>query len=118
MQNDRLVTLSTLNSGAVLELFEEEFEKALKNIADDNTSPTAVRAITIKIELKPMADRSMATSKVKVSSSLAPMNPHESTVSFAFNGRSVEAYVNGPINQPDLDGINPIPFERRTVGEN
>lgn len=114
MQNDRLVTLSNLNGGAVLELFEEEFQKALKNIADDNTSATATRTITIKIKMKPMADRGMATTKVEVTSNLAPMNPHESSVTFSFNGRSVEAYVNGPINQPDLDGMTPvIPFEKK-----
>ena len=34
------VTLQTLKSGAVIDLFNVEFEKMLTNINDENTSPT------------------------------------------------------------------------------
>lgn len=47
------VTLQTLKSGAVIDLFNVEFEKMLANINDENTSPTTSRSITIKIEVKP-----------------------------------------------------------------
>ncbi len=117
MEDPRLVTLKTLNGGAVMELFEEEFSKVMKNIADDNTPAEKIRSINIKISIKPQADRSMASTKVEVSSKIAALKPHESMVEFSFDGRTVEAYVLGALKQPELDGMSQvIPFEQKTSG--
>jgi hypothetical protein len=68
----RIVSLETINSGAVIDLFTEAFEKLLENVADDNTEPDKVRSITIKLAVKPSKDRSKADTKVEVTSRLAP----------------------------------------------
>ena len=44
------VSLQTLNGGAVIDLFNVEYEKLLANVNDENTKPEATRSI--KIELK------------------------------------------------------------------
>lgn len=74
------VTLQTLNRGAVIDLFNVEFEKLLANINDENTSPTTSRSITIKIEVKPGKTRRDAESRISVTSRLAPIKPAESTL--------------------------------------
>jgi hypothetical protein len=104
MPESKVATLDTINSGAIADLFKAEFDKLLLNIADDNTEPDKVRSVTIKVTVKPTKNREMAATTVEVNSKLAPLKPNESTVVFAFDGRNVEAYVRGPVNQPDLIG--------------
>jgi hypothetical protein len=57
------VTLETLNSGAVIDLFEAEWRKLLNNIQDPNTKPDAVRKVKIEIAVKPA--KSAADGKAK-----------------------------------------------------
>ena len=105
----REVTLESVNSGAIIDLFEEEFEKLVQNIADDNTEPDKVRSITIQLSDKPSKDRSKADTKVSVTSKLAPLKPHESYIVLSTDGKKVSAYVAGTdIRQADLTGISNI----------
>ena len=41
------VALQTLNGGAVIDLFNAEYEKLLANVNDENTKPEAARSIKI-----------------------------------------------------------------------
>ena len=68
------VELATFQRGVVIDMFNEEFNKVLRNIADDNVNPDAVREITIKVSVKPDKTRRTATTKVDVTSKLAPLN--------------------------------------------
>ena len=97
----KVMTLENLNSGAVTELFDEEFSKLLKNIADDNTEPDKVRSITIKLMVKPSKDRSKADTRVAVTSILAPLKPHESYILLENNGSRLAAYTTD-VKQPEL----------------
>ena len=54
------VKLSNLQHGVVIDMFDEEFGKVLKNIADDNVKPDATREICIKIQIKPDKTRQTA----------------------------------------------------------
>lgn len=69
----RQVELATLQRGVAIDMFNEEFNKVLRNIADDNVKPDAVREITIKVSIKPDKTRRTAATKVDVTSKLAPV---------------------------------------------
>lgn len=80
------VDLQSLNNGALQDLFSEELEKVLENIADPNTGPEATRSITLKVDIKPQKDRLSAVTKVSVTSKMAPSQPHVSFVHFDHDG--------------------------------
>lgn len=90
------VCLQTLNRGAVLDLFNAEFEKVLKNIEDENTDAKGTRSITIKIDLKPTEDRRYAETKVSVSSKLAGIKPTKGMIFFDNDGTGLAAYEDNP----------------------
>ncbi|MGR6765379.1 hypothetical protein ACU1JV_26785 [Paenibacillus sp. T2-29] len=73
------VELSGLVRGGVQEKFEKEWDRVMENIDDPNTSATAVRSITIKVNLKPDAKRKTINSAVEVKSTIAPDNPLDTT---------------------------------------
>lgn len=80
MQEREPITLSTLGGGAVEELFQEELERVLRNIADPNTEPEALREITLKVKVRPNKDRSVGDLQVVPSSKLAPNKTFSSVV--------------------------------------
>lgn len=92
------ITLSNLSRGAVDELFSREFDKVLENIADINTSPTAVRTINIKISIKPKESRENGDISIKTSATLSPAKEHSDPIYFtrqagkhlAFQAKTVE----------------------------
>ncbi len=114
------VDLSNLNSGAAIDLFEAEFQKVLKNLADENTRPDAVREIKLTVKIKPSKNRGeSATTEVSVVSKLAPIKPHESFMVLNFDGNTVEAYTTD-INQKELpygEGENEIAKFKGAVGK-
>ena len=65
------VTLLSLGYGAAEELFNQELDKVLRNIADPNTRAIEVRRIQLDVKIKPSADRSYAEVEMKASSKLA-----------------------------------------------
>jgi hypothetical protein len=74
------INLGNINEGAATEGFDIELSKVLANIADINTPATETRAITIKIAFKPSYDRCAIATEVKISSSLANIEKHESKI--------------------------------------
>lgn len=88
-----------------MDLFEEEFDKLLRNVADDNTDADKVREITIKLAVKPNKTREKADTKVTVTSRLAPLKAHESMIVLSSDGKKVSAFTLTPEKQPEL-GIN------------
>ena len=101
----KLVTIETLNSGAIGELFSEEFAKILANIGDPNTSAQAERSVTITVKVKPNKDRQTAQTAIEVSSKIAKIRPSESFALLSFDGDRVSAYATDP-KQLDLDDGN------------
>jgi hypothetical protein len=96
------VTLKTLNSGAVIDLFEAEWRKLLKNIQDPNTKPDAVRKVKIEIAVKPAKDRRNASTSVSVIANLANIVPHEAFIVIGLEDGEIQAYAFDP-NQKSLD---------------
>lgn len=85
------VTLRNLASGAVEELFDEELQNVLRNIADPNTDPETAREITIKVRIKPDEERQLGGVTVGVTSKLAAFK-RVKTVIF-MPGRQGQKYV-------------------------
>lgn len=100
------VELSSLQQGVVLDMFNEEFDKVLRNIADDNVKPDAVREITIKVSIKPDKTRQTATTKVDVSSKLAPVKSSDGMMFIGFDENNKPAAYEDNFNQPELDAEN------------
>lgn len=67
------VTLDTLGSGALGELFAEELARVLANIHDPNTDPTVKRKIAIEVTFKPKKDREVSDVDIKCTSRIAPI---------------------------------------------
>lgn len=78
------VSLATLANGVAVERFDYELNRVLENIADYNTSATAMREVTLKIKLKPNEERSFSIVDIHASSKLAPIKPE--TTSLYING--------------------------------
>ena len=101
------VTLGSLNSGAISDLFEESLGQVLENIGDDNTKSDAERKIPIEISFKPNKNRSFAETKILVKTKLASIRPHEGSVALSFDGRTISAYTDDP-KQTELAGLTNI----------
>ena len=96
------LNLNNLNNGAAVDLVNEEIMNVLRNIHDPNVPVEAVREIRLVIKIKPTKDRHSATTSVSVSSKLAQIAPHESSVGLGFSGNQPKAYVN---NMRQMDFI-------------
>jgi hypothetical protein len=109
------VTLETLNSGAVNELFGFAWQKLLDNVQDPNTKPDAVRKVKIEITVKPAKDRRNAATSVSVIPTLAAVVPHEASIVIGNEDGKVQAFTFDPNQQlldleDDLEGGNIRPF--------
>ena len=103
------VSLQTLNGGAVIDLFNVEYEKLLANVNDKNTKPEATRSIKIELKVKPKKTRRVATVQISVASSLAPIKPAETVIFFDTDKGELAAFEDDP-KQQSLD------FKSGTVG--
>lgn len=100
------ISLEDLQGGAVNEMFEDQLQKVLENIADINTKPDVVRKIKIEFEIKPDKTRKVAETKLTVKSTLAGIKPCESFLFFEKHNGSLIAYEDMP--GPELPGIEEI----------
>jgi len=97
------VNIKNINSGAITELFNAELPKVLENIADDNTKPDASREIRLIIKIKPTKDRAQAATEISVVTKLAPIKPHEGSITFSLEEDGVKAYPIADMDQPELE---------------
>ena len=110
------IELSTIQNGAVLDLFNEELRKVLLNIEDENTTANSERSIIIKVTIKPDKTRRTGEVKVQVSANLAKVKPAESFVFFDRDENGTySAYSDepGPLlpgieDQKDAEKITPF----------
>lgn len=86
------VELTTLQNGLVIDMFNEEFQKVMQNIADDNVKPDAVREISIKLQIKPDKTRQTAVTKIDVKSKLANVMAREGMMFMGNENGSPVAY--------------------------
>ena len=93
------VALQTLNDGAVVDLFNAEYEKLLAKVNDENTKPDATRSIKIELKVKPEKTRLAAAVQISVTSSLAPIKPAETTIFFDTDNGELAAFEDNPKQQ-------------------
>lgn len=97
------VSLSNLQSGAVVELFDRALAEVLGNIRDQNTDPKAVRVIAIRVAFKPTDDqREGALIAAKVSTTLAPAKPVGGQVFIGENTEGRLVAVSYDLRQGDM----------------
>lgn len=72
--------LSALAEGAVQEKLNKELEKVFNNIHDPNTSATAKRGVTIKLEFKPDENRQVISLSCDFVPKLAPIEGVATTI--------------------------------------
>jgi hypothetical protein len=75
MSKDDLVSLETLGQGAAVERFNLELQRALDNIADENTKAKGTREVTLKVKITPDEDREIAKVEVHTTSKLQAYLP-------------------------------------------
>jgi hypothetical protein len=74
------ISLENLGSGAATELFNLELQRVLENISDENTKPTAMREVTLKVKIKPGEDRDYGTVEISCAARLAPVKPYPTNI--------------------------------------
>ncbi|MFA5659676.1 MAG: hypothetical protein WC900_10400 [Oscillospiraceae bacterium] len=92
MIKEEKLTLLNIGDGAAQELFDEQLQKVLKNIADVNTEDKAERTITLKITFKPDEKREFSAVSIQATSKLAPDKAYPCTVMLANGSEGFEAY--------------------------
>lgn len=93
--------LSELANGAIQEKLNGELEKVFANIHDPNTSATAKRGVTIKLEFKPDENRQVVTVSSDFSVKIAPVEGVSTTV---LTGKDI---ATGKVEAHELKSVAP-----------
>lgn len=105
-----VITLASLKGGAVVEMFDENLQKVIENIADPNTDPEKVRTITLKFKIKPDKSRSVASIDMSADCKLANFKPPQTMMQIGYlTGGEVVA---SEIRQEVLPGFEVIPIAK------
>lgn len=99
------VTLSTINNGAALELFQEEFGKVLRNINDISVDADGTREIKLVFKIRPTEDRLSASIIIEATSKLQSVAKHAGSMFLSPKHNGIEAYCTNP-HQQTLDFQN------------
>ena len=100
------VSLIDLAGGAIGERLKLAMDEIIFNIDDPNTSETAAREITLKVKIKPMADRRNCTYSLTCVAKLAPVKEHLGLIVVGFKGDEAVVYENDP-KQTELPLASP-----------
>lgn len=93
--------LSELANGAIQEKLNGELQKVFENIHDPNTSPTAKRIVTIKLEFTPDESRQAVSLKADLTTKPAAVEGVSTTV---LTGRDLN---NGKVEAKELKSQAP-----------
>ena len=85
MENQNRASILQMARGAIQERVDYEVCKAVDNILDLNTDPTAKRKIVLTIEMKPDENRQYIKISASAKSALAPVLPVGTTLGIAAN---------------------------------
>jgi len=104
------VTLTTLGGGAAVELFQEQLDRVLTNIADVNTEAEEKREITLKVVLHPNAQRDTAAVEIIVGAKTAPIKGATTTFFMGKHAGQRIAVEQNPKQLPLLADTPPAAF--------
>ncbi|PFH81641.1 replication terminator protein [Bacillus cereus] len=82
-----MIDLNSFANGALSEQFNNELQKVIENIADQNTDPTKARKIVITLSVSGDKKRDVLACKVQTKSSLIPANEAESKIVMEHDGK-------------------------------
>ena len=109
------VSLETIGGGAAVEKFQMELDAVIKNIADPNTNPEAIREITLTVKIKPNQARELGTAIVTSKSKLAPTLDASTVIYFGRDkGRPVAYESNRKQTEMFNDDGNVVSIDRET----
>lgn len=111
------VTLDTIGSGALGELFQVELNRVLANIADPNTVAMTKRSIEIKVTFKTRSDREVADVELTCASKLAPVAKVSTQVFMGRQNGKFVAVENDPRQGNFFDQAKPQLVASGTVAE-
>jgi hypothetical protein len=80
--SEHVVSLTSLNQGAAIEMFDTEIKKVVENIADLNTPAKAKREITLKVTFLPDEERKQGAVAIVVTCKLPGHRGSSTTVWF------------------------------------
>ena len=108
--DEQSMKLSDVGGGALSERFELSLQEVMKNIRDPNTDPKKARKIVIEVTITPNEQRSAATMKYGVRSSLAPARTFESGIMFGVkDGKYVVREIGDQIpGQQNMGNVVPM----------
>ena len=92
MTQENRTSILQMARGAIQERVDYEVGKAVDNILDLNTDPTAKRKITLTIEMKPDENRQYIKISASAKSALAPVLPVGTTLGIAANPDTGECF--------------------------
>lgn len=101
------VDLTTINNGAAVELFNEEFGKVLRNINDVSVDAEVPREIKLTFKITPTHDRLSAAIVIYSQAKLASVSKHSGSMFLSQKAGNMEAFVANP-NQMNIDFNQPI----------
>ena len=111
------ISLDALADGAVLEAFNREMQKVAANVSDPNTSATAKRSVTIRMEYKPDDDRELVAGTFNVTSKLCDVNGGAFKAVVGYNPvtKTGEAYElrAGMLGQVSIDEIEAMAQDKQ-----
>jgi hypothetical protein len=84
------INIGNVANGAMVEAFQLELDKVLKNIMDPSTEATAKRYIRLELMLKPKDDRIQLNTEFTCTSKLAGIIPVDSRI---FIGRTEDGVL-------------------------
>jgi hypothetical protein len=100
------LSLLTIADGSAPEIFGEELQKVLDNIADPNTTAKQKRQLILKVTIEPDADREALLTTVECAAKLAPVKAHAGMAYMARTRSGKVSAVAHNIRQPDLPFVD------------
>ena len=97
----QLLSIDNIADGAVKDLFEYEWDRILRDVADTTKQAKAKRTLTITLAVKPAEDRGSGDVEIEVVSKLAKPKASKGTVYLSNEEGRIVSYVNDP-KQEDL----------------
>lgn len=89
MDNYKQIDLLSINNGAAVDLFQEEFNKVMQNISDLSIASDSPREIKLVFKIKPNKNRTNASCVIQASSRLASVSAHEGSMWLSTKGAFV-----------------------------
>lgn len=122
MNDVQRIKLASFAGGAVEELFKNDLEKIIDNIADPNTSDKAARKLSIEFKFVPMEGRDLVGVDVKTKTTLAPTEGTKTKMVISAEGDMLVAaeynnQIKGQMRVDDETGeiIEDNPFKNNVV---